>query len=166
MLEFRLAPMSTVLRVMTWALFALPVLFVVATLAAPPPVNAVLLGTTMFVVLLYASVWFVWRPSGFVVEERTLRIVWPIRAREIARADVEDASIVGSDEFRREYGYGMRVGVGGLWGGFGLLKTGRATFSMWVSRTDQFVIVRLRDARPLLITPEDPERFVRALLEK
>lgn len=155
--------MSTALRVMTWALFALPALFSVATLAAPPPVNAILLGTTVFVVLLFASVWFVWRPTRFVVDERTLRIVWPVRTREIARADVEEATIVSADEFRREYGYGMRVGVGGLWGGFGLLKTGRATFSMWVSRTDGFVIVRLRAARPLLLTPEDPVRFVRAL---
>jgi hypothetical protein len=52
------------------------------------------------------------------------------------------------------------VGAGGLWGGFGLLKTERETFSMWISRTDRFVIVRLRNARPLLVTPDDPDRFV------
>ncbi|MCU0242247.1 MAG: PH domain-containing protein, partial [Vicinamibacteria bacterium] len=57
----------------------------------------------------------------------------------------------------------MRIGAGGLWGGFGLLKTSRVTFSMWLSRTDRFVLVSLRDTRPLLITPENPERFIAAL---
>jgi hypothetical protein len=73
---------------------------------------------------------------------------------------VTSARTITAQEFRREYGYGMRIGAGGLWGGFGLLKTGKTTFSMWISRTDRFVIVELKDARPLLITPEDPERFV------
>jgi hypothetical protein len=57
----------------------------------------------------------------------------------------------------------MRIGAGGLWGGFGLLKTERETFSMWISRTDELVIVRLRGARSLLVTPEDPRRFVASL---
>ena len=68
-------------------------------------------------------------------------------------------------QFRRQYGFGMRVGAGGLWGGFGLLKTGRETFSMWISRTDAFVLVRLRGARTLLITPDRPREFLEALGE-
>jgi hypothetical protein len=48
-------------------------------------------------------------------------------------------------------------------GGFGLLKTARETFSMWISRTDEFVIVRLRGERPLLVTPTNPARFVDVL---
>lgn len=34
---------------------------------------------------------------------------------------------------------------------------------MWISRTDRLVIVELRGARPLLATPDDPERFAAAL---
>ena len=34
---------------------------------------------------------------------------------------------------------------------------------MYVSRTDRFIIVRLRTERSLLLTPAEPERFVAAL---
>ena len=89
--------------------------------------------------------------------------MWPVRRRLIASADVLEARRYGKADFRREFGYGMRIGAGGLWGGFGLLRTGRVTFSMWVSRLDEFVVVQLRDHRPLLLTPSDPMRFVAAI---
>lgn len=160
LMVFRLAPMTPALRVLTWGLLVLPVAFIGAALAAPFPANGLLFATAAFVVLVYAGVWFAFRPSRFEVDGETLRIVWPVRTREIRRASIEGARIVSSAEFRREYGLGMRIGAGGLWGGFGLLKTARETFSMWISRTDSFVIVRVRGERPLLITPEQPARFV------
>lgn len=91
--------------------------------------------------------------------------MWPLWARTVAADDIRDARIVSADELRREHGRGVRIGAGGLWGGFGLLKTTHETFSMWISRTDRFVLVRLDRARPLLVTPDDPERFV-ALLRR
>ena len=159
-LVFKLAPMTLGLRVLTLILFLLPTLSLYAALNAPPRESAVMLSLTTFIALIYASVWFLFRPTRFELDAQALRIVWPLRARVIARADIESARILTSAEFRREYGYGMRIGAGGLWGGFGLLKTGRETFSMWISRTDRFVIVRMRGARPLLVTPALPERFV------
>jgi hypothetical protein len=57
----------------------------------------------------------------------------------------------------------MRVGVGGLWGGFGWLYTSKGLLGLYVSRTDRLVLVRLRTGRPLLVTPEGDERFVAAL---
>jgi hypothetical protein len=157
---FHLAPMTRDLRVATWFLFVLPAAFAGGALAAPFPVSAVLFASTAFIVLAYASVWLGFRPSRFEIDSRELRIAWPVRSRVIDRADVVSARIVTATEFRAEYGYGMRVGAGGLWGGFGLLKTDRETFSMWISRTDRYVIVQLRGERPLLLTPAMPERFV------
>jgi hypothetical protein len=161
---FHLAPMTLNLRIATWLLFLLPLGMLYAAVSVPLlPVAYVLVGTTAFMFLIYASVWFVFRPSRFTIDAQHLRIDWPIRSRVIERADIEGAQIVTSEEFRREYGYGMRIGAGGLWGGFGLLKTGRETFSMWISRTDRFVIVKLKGARPLLLTPTLAERFVELL---
>jgi hypothetical protein len=157
---FHLAPMTRELRVLTWLLIVLPAVLLYGALSAPFPVGASLFATTAFMVLVYASVWFGFRPTRFEVDAHALRIVWPLRSRVIDRADIESARIVTASEFRSEYGYGMRIGAGGLWGGFGLLKTSRETFSMWISRTDRFVIVQLRGARPLLVTPTLPERFV------
>jgi len=58
---------------------------------------------------------------------------------------------------------GLSRGRRGLWGGFGLLVTSRESFATYVSRTDRFVLVRLRAERSLLLTPAEPERFVAAL---
>jgi hypothetical protein len=152
--------MSAALRVVTWLLLLLLALFLYLALVSEPPANAVLFVVFLVVGLIYASVWFMWRPARFEVDARVLRIVWPIRAREIRRDDVEGAQVLDLRSFRDKYGSGMRIGAGGLWGGFGLLKTRKATFSMWISRLHGLVIVRLHRARPLLLTPEDPERFV------
>ena len=160
---FPLAPMSTSLRVLTWALFVVPAGLLYQAVQSPPDVGLVHWGVGVLVVLVYASVWFVWRPSRFEIDLDTLRIVWPTRSRTIPRTAVTDVRIVTATQFRSEYGYGMRIGAGGLWGGFGLLRMRRITFSMWISRLDRFVIVGLHGARPLLITPEEPERFAAAL---
>ncbi len=148
---------------MTWGVLALPPAFFWAGLYVPPPTNIVMIGSAIFMVVLYASVALLFRPTRFVVDAAALRIVWPLRMRTIDRGDVVDVRSVTSKEFHDEFGYGMRVGVGGLWGGFGLLKTSRETFSMWISRTDRFVVVMLKGARPLLLTPDDPDRFVASL---
>ncbi|MBK9041059.1 MAG: hypothetical protein IPL83_18230 [Bdellovibrionales bacterium] len=80
------------------------------------------------------------------------------------KSDVLSAKIISSSEFQKEYGRGMRIGAGGLWGGFGLLKTSSRMFQMYISRTDEFVLIHFRNERPLLITPERPQHFVHRLL--
>lgn len=163
MRSFALAPMSTQLRVMTWVCFAIPAIQLAAALSTPQPVRSVLFGVCVFLVLVYASVWFAWRPSRFELDAEGLRIVWPVRWRLVPADALLDARSLTGVELRDEFGRGMRIGAGGLWGGFGWLKTGNVTFSMWVSRTDRFVIVRVADDKPLLLTPEHPERFVEAV---
>jgi len=165
-LHFRLAPMSTALRVMTWLLFALPLGFTYAAVVAPGPARLAAAGIALFVILIYASVWFIWRPTRFDLGGTSLRIVWPTWSRVVELSSVRQVETVTAAEFRKRYGYGLRVGAGGLWGGFGLLKTGSETFSMWVSRTDAFVLVWLTGARPLMLTPEEPEVFAAALRER
>jgi len=127
---FRLAPMSTALRVLTWALFLLPGVLLYQGVRSPEPTRSVLIGTVGFVVLTYASVWFVWRPTRFEIDAGTLRIVRPTRSRTIQRTAVMDVRLLTAAQLRAEYGFGMRIGAGGLWGGFGLLKTRVTTFSM------------------------------------
>jgi hypothetical protein len=162
--DFPLAPMTTDLRVLTWVALVLPIALVFATIAAPATTRPTLLAISALVALTYASVWFVWRPTRFEIDPDVLRIVWPTRSRTIPRGTIAGVRVVpGGDVLRAEYGAGVRIGAGGLWGGFGLLKTRTKTFSMWISRTDRLVVVELRDARPLLVTPDDPERFVAAL---
>jgi hypothetical protein len=153
------------MRMLTGLLLLVPVGFFAGGLVAPPNGRGAMLVVGALVVLLYPLVWLCFRPTRFEVDGAVLRIVWPIRTRTIARPDVVGARIVDASELQQK-GMGVRIGVGGLFGAFGLLRTRTATFSMWISRTDGLVLVTLRDARPLLVTPADPERFVAALLAR
>ena len=89
---------------------------------------------------------------------------WPLKRGRIPRDDIVGVRILKQGELRREIGWGVRVGAGGLWGGFGWLWTSRrGIVQMYISRTDQFVWIERKNGRPWLITPEEPAAFVRAV---
>jgi Bacterial PH domain len=162
-MRFPLAPMSGDIRALTAIAFIAPLGLVLGAVLGREPVRAVLLVVSALVVVLYASVWLLWRPTAFELDRSGLRIVWPLRARTIPGREVAEAVVLSREAFRREYGWGMRIGAGGLWGGFGWLYTSKGLLGRYVSRTDRVVLVRLRTGRPLLVTPEDNERFVATL---
>ena len=150
---YRLAPMSAVIRLLTVVVLTIPIVLAIAGL---PTVAAA-------VAALYIWVWLWMRPRHFVVETDAVVIVWPLRSRRIERAALRSARIVTASEFRREHGLGIRIGVGGLWGGFGLLWTRGTIYDLYVSRTDGLVVLEREGGRPLLITPERPEAFIRSV---
>lgn len=117
--RFALAPMSTDVRVLTWIVLAIPLALGMGARQASWPAQTVLVGVTVLIVVLYASVWLWWRPSAFEVGPAGLRIRWPLRTRSIPARDLAEAVVLARDAFRREFGWGVRIGAGGLWGGFG-----------------------------------------------
>jgi hypothetical protein len=160
-MRFALAPMCPLIRRLTLVLALLPIVFLVAGTLGP---RAVFLPA-MLVLLIYAWVWARFRPTAFVVHRDSLEVVWPLKRRRVPRAEMSSASVMGRQELRREVGWGVRVGAGGLWGGFGWLWTSRrGIVQMYVSRLDRFVWIERGRERPWLITPDRPEEFVRALL--
>jgi hypothetical protein len=141
-------------------LLAIPVLFVAmsATGAHFLALPALLL------ILVYAWVWLRFRPSMFMVYDNALEVVWPLKRRSIPREEITAVRQVDGEELTREIGWGTRVGAGGLWGGFGLLWTRRrGMVQMYISRTDGYVWIERGDKRPWLLTPLQPEEFIRAL---
>lgn len=155
---FPLAVMTSDMRALTAIVLGLPILSFVMVRGVPVAKVA-----TLIVPLLYLAVWLLFRPRCFVIDAETLRIEWPLRTRPIALSTILNARVISSQELNRAHGRGIRVGAGGLWGSFGLLVTRDETFSMWISRTDRFVVVSIAGARPLLLTPDQPEAFVGAL---
>jgi len=157
---FRLAPMSPPILVLTVVLLALPLAF----LALAALWTRLLLGPAVFILVIYAWIWLRYRPTAFVVHPRTLEVTWPLRRREIPRDDIQAVRLIDRQTLRREAGWGMRVGAGGLFGAFGYLwTTKRGLVRMFVSRTDRLVWIERRSERPWLITPDQPDAFVRAL---
>lgn len=157
---FHLAPMSPFIRWLTVALFILPVAFIASGLLGSAP----LLAPGLLMVVLYTWVWLWMRPRGFVVRQDEIEVVWPLRRRRIARTSITQAQRMDRRALRALTGAAARVGVGGLWGGFGWLWTQRrGIVQMYVSRSDGLVWIERGAERPWLITPTSPEAFVRAL---
>jgi hypothetical protein len=158
--SFRLARMSPLVLTLTLLLLALPPAFLVGALFG----IHLLAAPAVFLTAIYAWVWLRFRPSQLTVHGTGLQVIWPLKCRDIPREGIASARVVNRQELKREIGWGMRVGAGGLWSGFGWLWTKRqGLVQMYVTRTDRFVWIERADGRPWLVTPEQPEEFVRAL---
>lgn len=158
--SFRLAPMSPLILGLTVVLLALPVVFLASSAIRGGP----LAFPGLLLVAIYAWVWLRFRPTLFVVHPGVLEVIWPVKRRQLRRQDISDVRLIDRQELRAKTGWGMRVGAGGLWGGFGWLWTERrGIVQMYISRTDGLVWIECGDQRPWLITPEHPTAFVRAL---
>ena len=148
---------------LTAILFPIPFVLMLAPLVCPDPEALHWLWPGGSMGLIWLWVWTYFRPSRFEVSPEGLRIVWPVGSRQILAQEMVRADLVSPREFRREFGWAARLGAGGLWVAFGFLWTARGLVNMYVSRGDGLVLVRHRSRRPLLITPQDPERFLETL---
>ena len=152
--------MSPIILAITVLLLTLPVLFLMAILLGAH----FHIAPGLLVISIYAWIWLRFRPTHFVVHDQSLEIIWPLKRRAISRAGISGVRLLTSESLKQEIGWGMRMGAGGLGGGFGWLWTKqRGLVHMYVSRTDRFVWIDRVDGRPWLLTPEQPEAFVRAI---
>lgn len=157
---FRLAPMSPAIFSITVLLLIIPSGFLVAAIAGA----RIHMAPCFIVFSLYLWVWLRFRPSSFRLGPRSLVILWPLKRREIPRDSISSVRLFDRDTLKREIGWGVRIGAGGFCGGFGWLWTTRhGIVQMYVSRTDGFAWIDRKDDRPWLLTPEEPDAFVRAL---
>jgi hypothetical protein len=157
--SFRLAPQSTLLAGLSALLLALPVALLAAAAAGPRELGLL----ALVFIALYAWIWLRFRPARFDVRDRGLVVRWPLKRREIARAGISHVEMLTPGALRERIGWGVRVGAGGLWGGFGWLWTQRrGVVQMYVSRADGLVWIERSGEKPWLITPERPEEFVHA----
>lgn len=150
--------MSKPIRILTGGLLLMPLVMLVFAFKVPP-LALIALGEAA----IFAAVWFWFRPSRFEIGPDAITITWPLRHRRYPLAEMTTVRELPAGAFRREYGWGARVGSGGLWGAFGQLWTPKARLHMYVSRTDRFVVVTRSGGLPLMLTPEDPARFVAEL---
>lgn len=162
----RPAPMDGLIRALTGFLLALPpLLFLVGVTGLAGPARAVLEPVALGLAGLYLAVWLFLRPTAFECRVHGLRLVWPMRSRSIPWHDVARVEILDAPALRARLGSSLRIGAGGLWGGFGLLWTStEGLVDMYVTRQDGLALITLRGSRPLLVSPEFPEGFRRALL--
>ena len=154
MTRFDLAPMSTSIRWLTAGLLALPVVLLA--------VGHEWVGLGL--AALYSAIFFWWRPHAFELSPQALHIRFPFRTRTVPGEQLVSARVISSETFHAEHGLALRVGAGGLWGGFGWLWTRkRGWVEFYVSRSKGLVLVERRGGNSILLTPADPERFAASL---
>lgn len=160
-----LAPMSATIRVLTGVGLLLPAALFAAALLVPGDTQRLgLMAVATLVASAYLAVWLWFRPGYFRVTEVGLEIGFPLRDIAVRRSNLVSATVLSPAELRARIGFAIRVGAGGLWGGFGWLWSRRAGWvEHYVSRLHGFVWLERRAGRPLLLTPADPEAFVQAL---
>jgi Bacterial PH domain len=156
---FRFAPMSGVFWAITIPLLLLAPLFLILSRWSPP-----LFVAGLLLVVVYAGVWLTMRPRELRLDESALEIRFPLRRWTIKRAEIASARVLTRAELKGELGPGVRVGVGGLFGTFGLLWTRKHSWvSCYVSRIDGLVLIERRGVRPLVVSPEAPHELARLL---
>lgn len=153
-----MSPLIVGLTVVSWAI---PLTIGIAGFLSASRGMFLLFG---LLIVLYGAVWIWCRPSRFVITPGSLDIVFPGWTRSIPIQNVKEVKTASRQAFRQEFGLALRIGVGGLWGGFGWLWTKRrGMVEFYISRLDGFIQIERHSAMPLLITPENPERMVHAL---
>ena len=109
-------------------------------------------------------VWLWWRPGTFSLGEGDLRLRFPLRTLVVPLSEVEGCDLWQQADLKSRYGKTTRVGAGGLWGGFGRLRSSsKEWIEFYISRQSDYVHIRRKGTIALLITPERASEFVAEL---
>ena len=129
------------------------------------PLNDWITGiVSLLLIGIYGSVWIWFRPNCFRISQDQFEIIFPGWSRRLPISDFSGIRIISQETFRREAGWAMRIGAGGLWGGFGWLWTSRrGLLEFYVSRFDGMVFIERRTGYSLLITPDNAEQMVESI---
>ena len=161
--RFSLAPMSPLIKGVTIALWLLPLFFGVNALWTRSLEIGIIF---VFLIALYVAVWLFCRPSQFVIDPDNLEIQFPLWRRKVPIKDISTVHIDDRTDFEREFGWAVRIGVGGLWGGFGWLWTQRqGLIEFYISRLDRFIVINRLTEKTLVITPSNSSLFLNTLRE-
>lgn len=158
--EFKLAPMDGLMKAITVTIAAIACIFLVASFFG----SRILIIPGFIFLALIAGVWFVFRPKAFVIRSDSIEICFPVRSIYLSRSTITNVRAMDRKSFLAEAGWGIRIGVGGLWGAFGWLWTlKRGMVRMYISRIDRFVWIEFSDRQPLIVSPDRTEEFIRSL---
>lgn len=119
-------------------------------------VVAALLAVTLVVLIRLYS-----RPKCFTILPEGMRIDWPGRSRKLPKGAFTEMRLVTSTELGP---LTRRFGLRGLLGCFGWFTSEyMGNMDAYVTRNNGLVYLRLKNRRPLLLTPADPQAFLKTL---
>lgn len=131
--------------------------FVLGKMSDETPLLALVLSVVTMIVVFVGA--FLFRPVKYILEEDKIIIKRPISDVVIPIAEVTNASLPDNDSMKwslRTFGSG---GVFGYYGKFWNKSFGSMTW--YATRRENFLLIRTRDKRKILLTPDDPEMGTR-----
>ncbi len=149
--------MSVIIIVLTILVLAIPITFTFIGIYRNKPI-ILFVAASIWLMVLWA--WFWMRPSHYIVDNTGLMIVWPLRKFYVPGNDISSVRVLDRKGIKKELGLAMRIGVGGLFGGFGLLWTRRrGMMRFYITRLDRFVLIERRNNKDLLLSVDHPDRM-------
>jgi len=122
--------------------------------------RAIPIYTTTACLLIYFLA-FAFRPINYVVTKEEIIVRRPILNVHIKRTDVRSAELIERNKITgsiRTFGVG---GMFGYYGNFVNFSVGRMTW--YATRKDKTVLVKTKDNKKIIFTPDDPDKFVSEL---
>jgi hypothetical protein len=114
--------------------------------------------TTLLVSYLIA---FMFRPISYVILDGLLVIHRPLLDIKIEVNEIKNVEILDSQELK---GTIRTFGVGGLWGYWGSFANTRIGAMKWyATRMSNAVLITTVSNKKIVLTPDDPELFVKNL---
>ncbi|MEP6676613.1 MAG: PH domain-containing protein [Ferruginibacter sp.] len=119
--------------------------------------------TTVVLVFIYALIFFL-RPVSYSISSNEILIRRLIDNIHINRTDVASVELVDKDYIK----WSIRLfAVGGLFGYFGKFankKLGKMTW--YATRRDKTILIVTNSNKKIIITPDDPDKFVSDFYKK
>jgi hypothetical protein len=155
--------MAAVFVLLSGVVLAIPVILLVIGLG-DPGLRGMFVGLSLFVAASAVGVWVFYKPKGFVVDKDSFVIEFPMRRITVERSAIVRARALSRAELRETLGFALRVGVGGLFGVFGLLWTSKLGWvRIYATSSAGWLLVESRSQKPLIVSPKDAAAVARAL---
>ena len=119
--------------------------------------RAVPIFTTVALLLIYLIA-FAFRPINYEITSDKLIVHRPLTDVKIDRNQIESVETLEKDKISSSI---RTFGVGGLFGYYGKFANTKLGGMTWyATRKDKIVLVRTIDERKIILTPDDPKKFV------
>ena len=121
-------------------------------------------GISLLVTIILSATYagaFLFRPLGYEISPDAVIIQRPVKNVQIPLHSVAGVELISRDQLR----YTIRTfGVGGLFGYYGRFANRTIGSMTWyATRRDRNVLLTLGNGQKILLTPDEPEQFIRAL---
>ena len=143
------------------ALFAVLILFFLF------PISSLYLANRIFIAILLAVVYFItysFRPIEYEITDHEIIVHRLIGNVKILREQIVTAELIE----KKKISWALRVfGVGGLFGYYGKFTNTQLGMMTWyATRRDKLILVKTNSAKKIILTPDEPEKFVEELNNK